>query len=132
MDMQFWTLQQQEPAPAGAEEQAVPRNPMLDMLTLVVPMIVIMYFFMIRPQRRQQQEHKKLLENLKKNDHVVTSGGIFGIVDRVKDANEVILKIDEKNDVRIRVAKSAIAAVVKASGAEGEPSPEAKEEVKQG
>ncbi len=94
-------------------------------------MFVVMYFLMIRPQRREAKKREQMIANVKKNDHVLTTGGIYGIVDRIKD-NEVFLKIDEKNDVRIRVAKSAIVGVEKVSGAEGDAKPEAKEEAKKG
>ena len=55
-----------------------------------------------------------MVNNIKKNDHVLTNGGIFGIVHSVKD-NEVILKIDEQGSVKVRFTKSAIATVIKQS-----------------
>lgn len=84
---------------------------------LMVLIFVVIYFMMIRPQKRQQHEREQMLANLKKNDHVLTSGGIFGIVDKVRD-KEIVLKIDEKSDVRLRVSRTAIVGVVKDSGAE--------------
>lgn len=78
---------------------------------------VVIYFMMIRPQRKQAKERESMIEALKKNDHVLTTGGIFGIVDKVKE-KEVVLKIDEKSDARLRVAKNAIVGVVKDSGSE--------------
>ncbi len=84
---------------------------------------VVFWFLLIRPQRKQQKERERMLSNLKKNDHVLTSGGIYGIVDRIKD-NEVILKIDEKNDIRVRVARAAVTNIEKVSGVEGEAKPD--------
>jgi preprotein translocase subunit YajC len=88
--------------------------------SLVVPMLlifVVLYFMMIRPQRKQQKERESMIDNIKKNDHVLTNGGFFAIVDKVKE-KEIIVKIDEKSDVRMRLAKTAIAGLIKDSGRE--------------
>ena len=100
--------------------------------TLIIPlgiMFLVMYLFMIRPQAKKQKEREALLGNIKKNDHVMTSGGIFGIVDRVFET-EVSLKVDEKLGVKIRVARSAIASVIKESSGGATPEKEEKEEEK--
>lgn len=78
---------------------------------------VLFYMLLIRPQRKQQREREAMIGNLKKNDHVVTTGGIRAVVDRIKD-NDIYLRVDEKSDVRLRVVRSAIAAVEKVSGAD--------------
>jgi preprotein translocase subunit YajC len=73
--------------------------------------LVAMYFLMIRPQRKQEKSRQQMLAQIDKNDHVVTIGGIKGIVYSVGD-DDVVLKIDERNDVRIRVTKSAVAHIL--------------------
>ena len=53
-----------------------------------IPLIlifVIFYFFLIRPQQKKVKEHKAMVENLKKGDKVITSGGITGTIERVID-----------------------------------------------
>ena len=85
-----------------------------------VIIFVIFYLLLIRPQRRQQKEREKMISALKKNDHVITTGGVCGVVDRIKD-NDVYLRVDEKSDVKLRVIRSAIAVVEKVSGAEDNP-----------
>ena len=95
-------------------------QPQGSIFSLVVPMLlifVVLYFMMIRPQRKQQKERESMIDNIKKNDHVLTNGGIFAIIDKVKE-KEFIVKIDEKSDVRMRLAKTAIAGLVKDSGRE--------------
>jgi preprotein translocase subunit YajC len=72
-------------------------------------MFGFMYFLLIRPQRQQQRRHTDLLSSLKPGDEVVTAGGIYGEVVQL-DAERVMLEIDE--DVRIAVARRAIASVV--------------------
>ncbi len=85
----------------------------LSMLPALMMIMVLFYFLMIRPERRKQATHKALLEGLKKNDRVVTIGGMYGVVMNVqRDADEVTLKIDEANNTKIRVQFSAIARVV--------------------
>ncbi len=137
MDM-FFLLQ--EPAPGGAPSTGQPAAPPagggggggfggLGMFAPLILMFVVMYFLMLRPQKKQQKEREAMIANLKKNDHVVTHAGIYGIVKQVQD-NDLILAIDESKDVRIKVAKTAIAGLVKASGAESEAKPEAQEKPK--
>jgi preprotein translocase subunit YajC len=78
-------------------------------LVLLLAMFGFMYFLLIRPQRQQQRRHTDLLASLKPGDEVVTAGGIYGEVVQL-DAERVMLEIDE--DVRIAVARRAIASVV--------------------
>ena len=56
-----------------------------------------------------------MLKALKKNDHVVSIGGIRGIVLNVTD-EEVVVKVDEKGDVRIRFSREAISKVIGKDG----------------
>jgi preprotein translocase subunit YajC len=94
----------------------------LSMLPALMMIMVLFYFLMIRPERRKQASHKALLEGLKKNDRVVTIGGIYGVVMNVqRDADEVTLKIDEANNTKIRVQFSAIARVVAEGSAAEKP-----------
>lgn len=123
------TTETTKEAGTGGGEQQKPADGMMQFMIPLLLMGAVFYFLLIRPQKKQQLEREKLISGIKKNDHVFTTGGIFGIVDKVKD-NEMILKIDEKSDVRIRVARSAIAGVEKVSGAEGESKPETPEEAK--
>jgi preprotein translocase subunit YajC len=78
-------------------------------LVLLLALFGFMYFLLIRPQRQQQRKHAELLGSLKPGDEVVTAGGIYGEVVQL-DAERVMLEIDE--DVRIAVARRAIASVV--------------------
>jgi len=78
-------------------------------LVLLLAMFGFMYFLLIRPQRQQQRKHADLLSSLKPGDEVVTAGGIYGEVVQL-DAERVMLEIDD--DVRIAVARRAIASVV--------------------
>ena len=76
---------------------------------------VMFYFMLIRPNRKREQDRKSMLATLKKNDHVVTVGGIKGIVANVKpEDDEVVLKIDEATGAKLRVVLSSIARITAA------------------
>ena len=66
-----------------------------------------------RPERQRQQQHKELLAALKKNDRVLTAGGIYGTVANVqRDIDRVTIRIDESNSVKIDVTLASIARVL--------------------
>ncbi|MFN3467041.1 MAG: preprotein translocase subunit YajC, partial [Candidatus Brocadiales bacterium] len=52
----------------------------------------------------------EMLAGLKKNDRVITTGGLHGVVVMIKD-KEVVLQIDDTKDVRVRLEKDAIISV---------------------
>ena len=69
-----------------------------------IPLIlifVIFYFFLIRPQQKKVKEHKAMVENLKRGDKVVTSGGIVGNVERIIDNDKVEVQIAENINVEV-------------------------------
>ena len=70
-----------------------------------VLIIVVFYFLLFRPQKKAQDEHKKMIAHLKKNDEVITSGGIHGTIVNVKD-HTVILKVDD--NVKVEMQKHSI------------------------
>jgi len=88
-------------APAG--------NPLMSLMPIVI-IFIIFYFLLIRPQKKTQEEHKKMVLGLKKNDEVITNGGIHGTIANVKD-DSVTLKIDD--NVKIEVQKNAVAILKK-------------------
>lgn len=82
-------------------------------LPAMIGVIVLYYFLFIRPDRKKQVEQRSQLDSLKKNDRVLTIGGIYGVVMNVqRDADEVTLKIDETNNTKIRVTFGSIARIV--------------------
>ena len=69
-----------------------------------VPLIlifVIFYFFLIRPQQKKVKEHKRMVENLKRGDQIVTSGGIVGTIERVMDNDRAEVIIGDATKVEI-------------------------------
>lgn len=88
------------PLQAGA-----PANSSLSMWVMLILIFVVMWFFMIRPQRKQQKELEKFRNSLKRGDKVVTIGGIYGVVDEIKE-RQVIIKVD--GDTKLKVDKNSL------------------------
>ena len=76
----------------------------------LILMFVVFYFLLIWPQQKKAKAHKQVLSSLQKGDTVVTSSGIYGTITGITDT-VVTLEIAEK--VRIKMARSSIAGVVK-------------------
>ncbi|MCF6321799.1 MAG: preprotein translocase subunit YajC [Rhizobiaceae bacterium] len=70
---------------------------------------VIMYFLILRPQRRQMKTREAMLENIRRNDTVVTGGGIVGKVTKVIDDHE--LEVEIAKGIKIRAVRSLVADV---------------------
>ncbi len=73
-------------------------------------MFAIMYFMVIMPQQRQRKKVQAMLADLKSGDKIITNGGIYGTVNGI-DGDSVILKISSEPQVKIRIARAAIAQV---------------------
>jgi preprotein translocase subunit YajC len=79
---------------------------------LLLALFGVFWLFIVRPMKqREKKERDDLFSKLKKNDEVLTASGIIGIVAMVKD-DEVILKVDESANVRLRVLKSTIVRIM--------------------
>lgn len=88
-------------------------NPMLHIVPLVL-IFMVFYFLLIKPQKDRQSAHKNMLQNLKKNDEVITAGGIHATVVNVKETS-VIVRIDD--NTRVEVEKDYIVSVNKSASA---------------
>lgn len=96
--MNFITLlQAAQPAPAGGSSWT--------MWIMLILIFLVMWLFMIRPQRREQKKLEEFRNSLKKGDKVVTAGGIYGVVDEIKDRS-VLIKVD--GEVKLRVDKNSL------------------------
>ena len=73
-------------------------------------MFVVLYFLLIRPQQKQRREHESMIENLKRNDEVVTSGGIYG---RIQSIADKVVVVEIAPNVRVRLDRAQVATVVK-------------------
>jgi preprotein translocase subunit YajC len=89
-----------QPAPARAP------SPYYQLIFIGV-IFLVMYLILFREPRKKQKQLQQMVKSLKKNDKVRTIGGILGTVVDIKD-DEIILKVDESNNTKIRVVASAI------------------------
>ena len=72
-----------------------------------IPLIlifVIFYFFLIRPQQKKVKDHKLMVDNLKRGDKVITSGGIVGTIERIIDGEKAEVLISE--NVKVEIVKT--------------------------
>ena len=81
---------------------------LISFIPMMLIMFGIMYFLVIKPQQKKQKEHEAMISGLKKNDEIVTTGGIHGTLVNVKDKT-FIVRIDD--NVKIELSKSAVAEV---------------------
>ena len=79
-----------------------------------IPLIlifVIFYFFLIRPQQKKVKQHKSMVASLKRGDEVITSGGVYGKIEKVYDDDKIDLLISE--NVTVHVVKSTVQSLLK-------------------
>lgn len=93
--------------PAAGPDQGSP-------LAMFMPLILIgvfFYFIILRPQSKERRKHQNILDNLKKNDRVVTVGGIVGSVANISsDGKEITLRVDD--NTRIKFMRTYISSVI--------------------
>jgi preprotein translocase subunit YajC len=82
-------------------------NPIMGFLPLIL-IFVIFYFLLIRPQQKKQKDHQAMIHALQRGDKVITTGGIYGLVEQVGEKT-VTLKIAE--NTKVKFSKQYIAAV---------------------
>jgi preprotein translocase subunit YajC len=86
---------------AGASEQV--------MFTTVIPLVFlfgVFYFLLIRPQTKKAADLQKIISGLKRNDEVVTTGGMLG---RIVELSDKLVTLEIAPNVRVRVEKAQIA-----------------------
>ena len=76
----------------------------------IILVFVIFYFLLIRPQQKQKKQHQEMINQLKKGDRIITSGGIHG---RVTSVGEATLTVEISEKVRIKLTKGNVAGLAK-------------------
>jgi preprotein translocase subunit YajC len=91
---------------------AAPQSPIEQILySPAVPLVLVIaviYFLLIRPQNQKATEHRKMLNALKRNDEVVTTGGLIG---RIAELGDKVVTLEIAQNVRVRVERPQIAAL---------------------
>jgi preprotein translocase subunit YajC len=96
--------------PAWAQAAPGGAPPAVMQFAPLVLIFVVFYFLLIRPQQQKAKEHKTLLANLKRNDDVITSGGLYG---KVMALTDKVVTLEIAPNVRVRVDRPQIASVAK-------------------
>ena len=76
----------------------------MEQMGAFLPLILIFgvfYILLIRPQQKKVKQHREMISNLKRGDKIVTTGGIIGVVTKVKDNKELSLDISENVEIQI-------------------------------
>ncbi len=107
--MQFATLLAQA---TSAPVQTTPAPSIFSpqIFGLILAMVVF-WWLLMRGQKKERQKQVDLMNALKKGDRVQTIGGILGTIVDVRD-NEVVLKVDESSNTKIRFNRAAIKEVL--------------------
>ena len=93
----------------GGAEQTL--NPLGQFLPFIL-IFLIFYFLVIKPQKDKQKKLEEMKKEIKKNDQIVTAGGMHGTISLVKDTT-VMLRVDD--NVKIEIDKEAISTVINAN-----------------
>ena len=80
------------------------------LLWLMLGGFFLLYIWMGRGKKKQQRQRQQMLSDLKKGDKVTSIGGIVGTVMEVRE-DEIMVKVDESANVRMRFAKLAVRGV---------------------
>ena len=92
-----------------AQDAANPNN--WSGIVLLLPIPFLIYFLIWRPQQQQESKRRTMIDALKKNDKVVTAGGIFGTVVSIDPTQDkMVLRIDDDKGVRMTMTRSGRAA----------------------
>jgi preprotein translocase subunit YajC len=86
-------------------------DPTIQMLTLIVPMFAIFYFLILRPQSQRQKQLRSSIDNLRRGDVVVTSGGIVGKVVKASNSDDPELLVEIADNVQVKVIKATLSDV---------------------
>ena len=102
-------------AAGDAEKEAAPGffSEMQYMLPAMLAIMVLYFLLMVRPQQQEQSKVSEKLANLKKNDRVVTAGGILGtVVSSRAESEYTTIKIDESSNTKMQIRTTSIVRVL--------------------
>ena len=97
------------------EAANAPANQVVGLLPFII-LFIVFYLLLIRPQQQRQKQHREMIQGLRVSDQVITAGGIYGTIVKVKE-DSVILRIAD--NVRIEIMKQAIAQIREKNETEG-------------
>ena len=121
----FWLLAVQLASPPGTETAAEPAADAaenaasdgfgwMNYMLMMAAILMVYIMFMKKPEQRENPKTKELLDNLKKNDRIVSAGGILGTVVSVRGESDYItIRIDENTNTKMQILKQSVIRVLK-------------------
>lgn len=115
--MYLWSLMLLLAEGEAATTPTTGGSSMFGSLPMILLIMLAGFFILILPMRRQQKQQQQLMAGIKRNDKVVTQSGIIGVVVDVdkKDEDikedEIVIRVDNSSNTRMRILKSAVARV---------------------
>jgi preprotein translocase subunit YajC len=83
---------------------------------LLLPVFPLFYFLFIMPQQQQEKKRRAMIDGLKKNDKVLTTGGIYGTVMSVDaKSDKVVLRVDDERGVKLAFTRASVGRVLESS-----------------
>ena len=95
-------------------------------LILLVALLVLLWALLIRPQRSRQRQQQELISAIEPGDEILTVGGLYGIVQEIDEEDDLVVEIADA--VHVRIARRAVAGVVKPDYEEDEGVEEAEDD----
>ncbi|HVX10123.1 MAG TPA: preprotein translocase subunit YajC [Pirellulales bacterium] len=98
-----------------AQEGAGSQGPFGPMILFTVVAVMFLYMFIVqRPAMKKEQDARdNMRKSLKKNDRILTTGGIYGVVTNVQlDADEVTIRVDETTNTKLKITPSSVQRVL--------------------
>lgn len=90
---------------------------------MLLPILCVVYFLLILPQQQQEKKRRLMIEKLKKNDKVLTTGGLYATVISIDNANDkVVLRVDDERGVKLAFTRASVARVLETSEKSAESS----------
>lgn len=86
-------------------------------LIMLPLMLVLFYFMLIRPQRKKEKQKAAMIDAIQVGDDILTIGGIYGTVVRIKNVGEkerrFFIKSAKQENSIIEIASWAVQDVLK-------------------
>lgn len=101
-------------AQEGAAGELTPTQSIVASPFPLIAILFFLYYFMVYlPERKKRREEKEMRSRLKKNDRIITIGGIHGtVVSAPSDSNVLVIRIDENGSTKMKINRSAVATVI--------------------
>jgi len=116
------TSEGQQPLGPNGGQQAPPSSPFGGGILLIfVGFFMLLILMQVFGGRKQKKQREQMLASLAKHDRVQTIGGVIGAIAEIRD-NEIVLKVDENTNTKMRFARSSVQQVLKKAGARSETS----------